>query len=210
MRYRHVVVEGSIGAGKTSLATRLAADFGAKLILEQFAENPFLPLFYEQPQRYAFPVELFFLAERYQQLRDAARQPDLFANLLISDYLFVKSALFASINLKGDELLLFQRLASLLQAALPDPDLVIYLHAPTEKLLQQIQQRGRAYEQRISADYLSQIQQRYLQYFKGCRFPVLIVDTTHLDFVADERHYGLLRDWLLRDIHAGIHWITPS
>ncbi|MCS6991327.1 MAG: deoxynucleoside kinase [Chitinophagales bacterium] len=209
MLYQHIVVEGNIGAGKTALAQRLAADLNARLVLEQFSNNPFLPLFYENPKRYAFAVELFFLAERYQQLKETALQPDLFQTTLIADYLFAKSALFASVNLQGDELRLFQRLSGLLQSALPEPQLVLYLHAPVEKLLHQIRQRGRTFEQKISPDYLLQLQDRYFDFFRTCsRFPVLIIDTTNLDFVSQEKDYQSILELLYHKHANGMQWIS--
>jgi deoxyadenosine/deoxycytidine kinase len=142
MRYRYITVEGNIGAGKTSLATILSKEFGGKLILEQFADNPFLPHFYRNPRQYAFPLELFFLAERFQQLKDVAQSPDLFNHYVVSDYLFAKSHLFASINLNEEEMKLFKRLALIMQTSLPDPELLIYLHTPVPKLMENIAKRG--------------------------------------------------------------------
>src|SRR5262245_17603161 len=130
MRYRYITIEGNIGAGKTSLATMLSKEFGGKLILEQFADNPFLPQFYKNPKQFAFPLELFFLAERYQQLKDVAASLDLFNSRVITDYLFAKSHLFASINLAEEEMNLFKRLAQIMQSSLPEPELLLYLHTP--------------------------------------------------------------------------------
>src|SRR6185503_548784 len=166
MLYRFITIEGNIGAGKTSLAKMLANDFSGKLILEQFADNPFLPHFYKNPKQYAFPLELFFLAERYQQLNDEAASPDLFNSFVVTDYLFAKSHLFASINLEEEEMKLFKRLAMIMQSSLPDPELLVYLHSPVKKLMENISIRGRSYEKDISEDYLQRIQDAYFDFFK--------------------------------------------
>jgi len=191
MDYHFIAIEGNIGAGKTTLARRLAGRYQARLILEQFADNPFLPKFYLDRERYAFPLELSFLAERYSQLRNTLLNRELFQQAIIADYTITKSQLFARTNLSPDEYELFQRMAEIIRTNLPKPDLLIYLHTPVPKLQQQIRQRGRAYEQRIPDSYLQEIQEAYLQYLGQEDLPVLIVDTAHADF-HNEAHFGQL------------------
>ena len=154
MKYTFITIEGNIGAGKTTLAHLLSKHYNARLVLEQFADNPFLPKFYENPGQYAFPLELFFMAERFKQLKDLIQQKDLFQNLTISDYLFTKCLLFAKINLPEDEFRLYQRLFEIIHQQLVQPELLIYLHAPVNKLQQNIRKRNRPYEQKIPDDYL--------------------------------------------------------
>src|SRR5579883_2887812 len=152
--YRYIAIEGNIGAGKSSLANLLAKHFNARLILEEFADNTFLPKFYQDAERYAFPLELSFLADRYKQLKQISLSQDLFDQKIVSDYLFTKSKLFARINLNEAEYELFQKVFDIINPNLPNPDLLIYLNAPVSRLQQQIQKRGRAYEQNISKEYL--------------------------------------------------------
>src|SRR3954466_11826797 len=177
MNYRYITIEGNIGAGKTTLANRLARHYGARIILEEFAENPFLPKFYEKPQQYAFPLELFFMAERYKQLKDLLQSQDLFSNLVISDYLFVKSLLFAKINLKEEEYSLYQKLFEIINPQLPQPDLLIFLNAPITKLQQNIKTRNRSYEQQIADEYLVNVHDMYMQYIRQHPIRTLMIDT---------------------------------
>lgn len=184
-----ICIEGNIGAGKTTLAKKIAAEFGARLILEEFDNNPFLPKFYKDPEKYAFPLELFFMAERYKQLQHITTQ-DLFSTLTVSDYFFIKSKLFAQNNLKEDELHLFYRLFDIMLAALPKPELMIYLYADIDRLQSNIQKRGRDFEQAIDNAYLQNIQNRYLDYFnKQTDFPVLLIDITHIDLLTDDINF---------------------
>jgi deoxyguanosine kinase len=150
MNYHFITIEGNIGAGKTTLAHLLARHYNARLILEAFADNPFLPKFYDNPQQFAFPLELFFMAERYKQLKELIQQKDLFQSVTVSDYLFTKCLLFAKVNLPEDEFRLYQRLFDIILQQLVPPDVLIYLHAPVEKLQQNIRKRARPYEQKIS------------------------------------------------------------
>ncbi|MCY7408863.1 MAG: deoxynucleoside kinase [Chitinophagales bacterium] len=190
MHYRYITIEGNIGAGKTSLAKMLAKDFNCKLILEQFADNPFLPHFYKNPKQYAFPLELFFLAERFQQLKDEASSPDLFNSLVVTDYLFAKSHLFAVINLNNEELKLFQRLSMIMQTSLPEPELLVYLHSPEEKLMENIAKRGRSYEINITSEYLLRIQNGYFDYFKSQQqLIIIVIDVSKIDFVNNQADY---------------------
>jgi deoxyguanosine kinase len=206
LKYDHIVVEGNIGTGKTSLAGRLSADFNTRLILERFADNPFLPLFYEQPQRYAFPLELSFLADRYQQLNDELASPELFRQQTISDYLLSKSLIFANITLKNDENQLYQRLFHIINPHLPKPDLLVYLHKDIEKLRSNIKSRGRDYEQNISNDYLENLEKGYWEFFKQQDgFPILVIDTNNVDFVKNDTDYQRILDLLEKDYTPGIH-----
>lgn len=205
MRYNYITIEGNIGAGKTSLSKMLARDFNGKLILEQFADNPFLPLFYKNPRQFAFPLELFFLAERYQQLNELAASRDLFTCFVVTDYLFAKSHLFASINLVEQEFLLFKRLSQIIQASLPDPDLLVYLHRPVEVILAHIARRGRPYEKDITAEYLTRIQQVYFEYFKTQPLQrILVLDASDVNFVDNKEHYQQIIDLLEADYPKGI------
>ena len=164
--YQFIAFEGNIGVGKTTLCNLLAQRHGCALVLEQFTDNPFLPYFYEQPDRYGFPVELFFMTERHKQLQEHFATPDLFQSCTVADYFFVKTLLFAKNNLSEEEFRLFQRLFSVLNAGFPKPDLLVYLHRPIPVLMEQIQKRGRSIEQNISAQYLEELQRAYFEYLK--------------------------------------------
>lgn len=180
--YRFITIEGNIGAGKTTLANMLAEHLNAKLVLEEFAENPFLAKFYENPQQYAFPLELFFLAERYKQWNEMTQAQDIFQQKIVSDYLFNKCLLFAKINLPQDEFQLFQKLFDIIKPRLVQPDLLIYLHAPTERLQQNIKKRQRSFEQNIADDYLIRLQDIYWQYIRQEELRTLIIDVSAADF----------------------------
>jgi deoxyadenosine/deoxycytidine kinase len=191
---RYLVIEGNIGAGKTTLAKMLAKDLNAKLILEQFADNPFLPKFYKNPERYSFPLELSFLAERYTQLNTELRSASLFHSLTIADYYFMKSLIFAQNTLSGDELNLYKQLFSIIYNSLPKPDLYVYLHLPVERLLKNIKKRGRDFEQDISPDYLNQLTQGYFDFFKQHpEYTFLVIDTSNIDFVEHKNDYDKLK-----------------
>ena len=210
MQYKHVAVEGNIGSGKTTLASMLANDSGARLILEEFAENPFLPKFYNDPEKHAFPLELFFMAERYYQLKNLDLQ-DLFQPYTVSDYFFIKSKIFAKNNLKADELQLFNKLFDIMLSSLPKPDLVVYLHADINRLQQNIKKRGRHFEQDISNEYLYNIQNKYLDYLKKQDdFPVLILDVTNIDFVKDKSVYMLIKSFLSEKFSGFNHKVLES
>lgn len=185
--YQFIAIEGNIGAGKTTLCHRLADRFGCTLILEQFTDNPFLPFFYLQPDRYAFPVELFFMTERHKQLLEHFSQPDLFRTCTVADYFFVKTLLFAKNNLSEEEFRLFQRLFSVLNATFPKPDLLLYLHRPVDVLMRQIHKRGRDIERNISAAYLEGIQNAYLEHVKSeSHTPVVILELDTANFERDD------------------------
>ena len=208
MKYTFITIEGNIGAGKTTLAHLLSKHFNARLVLEQFADNPFLPKFYENPSQYAFPLELFFMAERFKQLKELIQQKDLFQNLTISDYLFTKCLLFAKINLPEDEFRLYQRLFEIIHQQLVQPELLIYLHAPVQKLQQNIKKRNRPYEQRIPDDYLFSIQETYTHYIRQHNMKTLFVDTSNADFLGNEQHLQVIIDALDKDYPEGQHFIS--
>ncbi len=206
LKYDYIVVEGNIGTGKTSLAGRLSADFNTRLVLERFADNPFLPLFYEQPQRYAFPLELSFLADRYQQLNDELSSQELFQQQTISDYLLSKSLIFANITLKNDENQLYQRLFHIINPHLPKPDILVYLHKDVSQLRKNIKSRGREYEQNITDEYLENLEKGYWEFFKQQNsFPIVVVDTNNVDFVKNDSDYQRILDLLEKDYSPGIH-----
>lgn len=199
MKHSFITVEGNIGAGKTTLATLLAKHYNARLILEQFADNPFLPKFYADPKQYAFPLELFFMAERFKQLKELLQQRDLFQTVTVSDYLFTKCLLFAKVNLPDDEFLLYQRLFDIIHQQLIQPDVLIYLHAPVAKLQQNIKKRGRDYEQAIPDAYLISLQQTYLHYLKQYSVKTIFVDASNADFLTNEKHLQTILDALEKD-----------
>ena len=208
MNYHFITIEGNIGAGKTTLAHLLSRHYNARLILEEFADNPFLPKFYESPELYAFPPELFFMAERYKQLKELIQQKDLFQQLTISDYLFTKCLLFAKVTLPEDEFRLYQRLFDIIHQQLIQPDLLIYLHAPVSKLQANIKKRNRAYEQNIPDTYLFSIQETYTNYIRQHNVKTLFVDATHADFLRNEKHLNVIVDALNHDYDDGQHFIS--
>jgi deoxyguanosine kinase len=208
MKYTFITIEGNIGAGKTTLAHLLSKHFNARLVLEQFADNPFLPKFYENPQQYAFPLELFFMAERFKQLKELIQQKDLFQNLTISDYLFTKCLLFARINLPEDEFRLYQRLFEIIHAQVVQPELLIYLHAPVSKLQQNIKKRNRSYEQKIPDDYLFSIQETYTHYIRQHNIKTIFVDASNADFLGNEKHLKAIIDALDKEYPHGQHYLS--
>jgi deoxyguanosine kinase len=208
MNYHFITIEGNIGAGKTTLAHLLAKHFNARLILEKFADNPFLPKFYEDPSKYAFPLELFFMAERFKQLKELLQQRDMFQNLTISDYLFTKCLLFAKVTLPEDEFRLYQRLFEIIHQQLIEPDLLIYLHAPVTKLQVNIKKRNRSYEQNIPDEYLFNIQETYTNYIKQHNIKTLFIDASNADFLSNENHIKVVIEALGKEYDAGQHYIT--
>ncbi|PHQ29942.1 2-amino-4-hydroxy-6-hydroxymethyldihydropteridine diphosphokinase [Leeuwenhoekiella nanhaiensis] len=195
--FNYITIEGNIGAGKTTLSTMIAEDFNAKLILERFKDNPFLPKFYEDQARYAFPLEMSFLADRYQQLLDDIGQYDLFKDFMIADYDSYKSLIFARVTLAEEEYALYKKLHQIMYKELVKPDLYIYLYQNTERLLANIKKRGRDYEQNISEDYLLKINQGYLNWIKNkAQDNVKIIDISELDFVKNREDYlSILRQF---------------
>lgn len=209
--YRYIAIEGNIGAGKTSLSKRLAADWSARLILEEFADNPFLPKFYEQPDRYAFPLELSFLSERFSQLKQEMQLNDLFSPKVVGDYMINKCQLFAKNNLQPDEYELFIKVFQMVEPSLPKPDLLVYLYLPVEQLLANIKKRGREYEQKITAEYLEGIQQQYLTFIRQHpAMRVLVIETSALDFVNKDVDYNSIKGILEQPYPKGITRITAE
>jgi len=207
MHYHFITIEGNIGAGKTTLAHLLSKHFNARLVLEQFADNPFLSKFYENPKQYAFPLELFFMAERYKQLKDLVHTKDLFQTITISDYTFNKCLLFAKINLPDEEFRLYQKIFDIISQQIVQPDLLIYLHAPVNKLQQNIRKRNRPYEQSIPDSYLFSIQETYTNYIKQHNIRTLFIDAGNADFLSNEKHLKTIIDALDKEYDNGQHYI---
>jgi len=184
MDLNYLVIEGNIGAGKTTLAQMISEKYQAKLVLEQFADNPFLPKFYENQQQYSFPLEMAFLAERYNQLNRELSHFDLFSTFTVSDYYFMKSLIFAQNTLQPDEYNLYRQFFNIIYDRMPKPDLYVYLHKDPDLLLQNIARRGRSYETNITKDYLEKITQGYFNFFRQQReIRILVIDTNGIDFV---------------------------
>lgn len=208
MQHHFITIEGNIGAGKTTLAHLLSKKLNARLVLEEFADNPFLPQFYQNPKQYAFPLELFFMAERYKQLKEMVNTGDLFQSVTVSDYLFTKCLLFAKVNLPEEEYRLYQKLFDIINQQLIFPDVLIYLHAPVSKLQQNIRRRNRLYEQQIPDEYLYNIQETYNSYIKQHNIKTIFVDTSNADFLGDARHLQAILDVLDSDIGEGQHYLS--
>jgi len=209
MHYSFIAIEGNIGAGKTSLATRIAEKYNAKLILEQFEDNSFLPKFYEEPEQYAFPLEMSFLASRFQQLKDQLSPQDLFKSFTISDYFIIKSLIFARKTLGEDEYKLYTRFFNIIYQQLPKPELLVYLYVKTPKLQQNIRLRGRPYEQEIKDEYLDKIQEGYFDFIRQQKdLRILIIDTNNVDFVQNESDYVRIEELILQHYSVGIHRIA--
>jgi deoxyguanosine kinase len=208
MKYNFITIEGNIGAGKTTLAYLLSKHFNARLILEEFADNPFLPKFYENQRQYAFPLELFFMAERYKQLKDLLQTKDMFQNITISDYLFTKCLLFAKVNLPEEEFILYQKLFDIISPQVIQPDLLIYLHAPVNKLKENIKKRNRSYEKAIDPEYLFALQEIYTQYIKQHNIKTLFIDASKSDFLGNESHLKVVIDALDKDYDNGQHYLN--
>lgn len=194
-RYNYIAIEGNIGSGKTSLATSISQEFRGKLVLERFADNPFLPKFYDDQHRYAFPLELSFLADRYQQFSDDVNQLDLFSDFMVSDYDIYKSLIFSKITLAEDEFQLYQKFFNIIYKEAVKPDLYVYLYQNTGRLLENIRKRGRSYEQQIQPGYLEKIHRGYLEFirFKD-KSKVLTIDISEMDFVNDRKDYLSILD----------------
>jgi deoxyadenosine/deoxycytidine kinase len=208
MNHHFIAIEGNIGAGKTTLAHMLARHFNARLIHEQFADNPFLPKFYENPAQYAFPLELFFMAERYKQLKELVYTADLFQSVTIADYLFTKCLLFAKVNLPEQEFRLYQNFFDILQSQIVQPDILIYLHAPVSKLQSNIRKRNRPYEQGIPDNYLFSIQEAYTHYIRQHNVRTLFVDVSNADFLDNPAHLKVVLDALEHTTGEGQHFFS--
>ena len=212
MNYNYIAIEGTIGAGKTTLATRIAHDFNGKLLLEEFEgdKNPFLPKFYKEPEKYSFQLEMTFLALRFQQLKDKLGVLDLFHDFIISDYYVAKSLIFSRNNLQEDEYQLFSRFFNIIFSDMPKPELLVYLYSDVDRLQRNIHKRGRSYEQEISDDYLENIQQGYFDFLRQqqSNMRILLLDTNRLDFVANEKDYQKIIDVIDRPYEVGLHRVS--
>ena len=194
-KYNYIAIEGNIGAGKTTLSNMMSDEFNAKIVLERFADNPFLPKFYEDEERYAFPLEMSFLADRYQQLSDDLAQFDLFKNLIVSDYYIFKSLIFAQVTLQKEEYVLYRKMFDMMYKEITKPDLYVYLYQNTDRLIRNIQKRGREYEHNISSEYLNKIHNGYSNFIKTQQdLNTLIIDVSELDFVNNPTDYQLIID----------------
>ena len=209
IKYNYVVIEGNIGAGKTTLAGRIADQFNAHLVLEHFADNPFLPKFYNEPDKYSFPLELSFLASRYKQLKEELVPQDLFKSFTVADYYFMKSLVFAASTLNGDEFNLYRQIFYIIYGSLPKPDIYVYLHLNPDKLLEKIERRGRNYEKSITKEYLQKIQDSYFSFFKqNPENKYLVIDINEIDFVASKDHYSKIIDTIFFDDYpAGLNMV---
>ncbi len=202
-QFNYVAFEGNIGAGKTTLATKIAEDFNAKTVLERFADNPFLPKFYKDQNRYAFPLEMSFLADRYKQLSDDLSQFDLFKDFIVADYHIFKSLIFAKITLADDEYRLYSNLFHIIYKEMPKPDLYVYLYQNSDRLLQNIKKRGRSYEQEIPAEYLDKINTGYLDYIKSqTDLNILLIDVSDRDFVKNHEDYLFILEEIKNKINS--------
>lgn len=209
IKYSYIVIEGNIGAGKTTLSTRIASDYNGRLILEHFADNPFLPKFYNDPEKYSFPLELSFLASRYKQLNEELGSPDLFKSFTVADYYFMKSLVFAASTLRGDEYNLYRQIFYIIYGALPKPDIYVYLHVTPARLLENIKTRGRVYEKSITEEYLKKIQDSYFTFFRqNTDNKYLIIDINNIDFVREEKYYNKIIETIFsHDYHNGLNMV---
>jgi deoxyguanosine kinase len=187
----------------------LKDEYSCRLILEEFADNPFLPLFYKDPQRFAFTVELFFMTERHEQMERSLLNQDLFQEFTVADYTFIKTLLFASKNLPNDKFRLFQKMFNVLNQSLPKPDILVYFHRNVDILMQNISKRGRDYEKDITATYLTQIQNSYFEYFRNIlSYPILIIDLNTIDFISNPNHYEQVKYLISKKYQPGVHRIS--
>ena len=208
MKYNLITVEGNIGVGKTTLTHLLAEHYNARIILEEFADNPFLTKFYENPKQFAFPLELFFMAERYKQMREMLHTKDLFQSITVSDYLFTKCLLFAKVTLPEEEYRLYHRLFDILEQQITYPEVLIYLYAPIDKLQANIKKRNRSFEQNIPDEYLIQLQETYTSYIKQRNIKTIFIDASNADFIENPKHLQVVIDALEMDLEGGQHYFT--
>ena len=205
----YIAIEGPIGVGKTSLSKLIGEKLGARLVLEEFEENPFLSEFYKDPERYAFQTQLFFLLQRYRQQHEL-RQVDMFQNLVIADYMFIKDRLFASLNLNEKEIELYDTVANLLEKNIIKPDLVIYLQGSTSSIMKKIVDRGRSIEKNITSDYIDALSQVYTEYFfRYQETPLVIINTDNIDFVNNENDFNEIINFIRRPV-VGTKYFNPS
>ncbi len=206
MDHKIITVEGNIGSGKTSLAKKLAADYQARLVLETFADNPFLQKFFVKQEDYALGMEMFFMAERYEQLKEELGNWELFEERIVIDYLFTKSLLYARANLDDTEYALYQKIFNILNPKLPQTELIIYLHSSLDRLVTNISKRGREFEQTVKKEYLKKIESIYFEYFK--QHPdqrIAVIDVTNADFVNNENDYKKIIEIVENDMGKGVH-----
>lgn len=211
MNYNFIAIEGNIGAGKSTLAGKLATDYNARLVNEQFEDNSFLPKFYKNPDKYAFPLELSFLAERYQQMKNVLSSGDLFHDFIVADYFIGKSLVFAKKTLQPDEFALYSRLYTIINTTLPPPDLIVYLYMGIDQLQENIRKRGRSYEQEIPDEYLKQIQESYFEFMQQREdLRIVVIDANDIDFVKNHAEYEALKRIIFNTSYEkGIHRIKP-
>lgn len=206
---RYVAIEGVIGAGKTTLAHMIAQRLNAQLVLEKFEENPFLARFYEDQEHYAFQTQIFFLLSRYKQQRDLF-QADLFQNALVTDYIFDKDKIFAYLNLQDDELKLYEALVGSIEKNVPVPDLVVYLQSSVPRLLSNIKSRGRKYEENMSEEYITDLNEAYNYFFfRYKNSPLMIVNSTEIDFVANPGDFDQLYSEIMREDRSPVEYYNP-
>jgi len=204
--YRYICIEGNIGSGKSSFCQMMGERYNCKVIMEEFDENPFLPFFYENQEKYAFAVELFFMTERHKQLEKSLIKQDLFHDFFISDYTFVKNLLFAGKNLAEREFRIYQKIFQVLNNDVPKPDIIVYFHRDVKILKQQISKRGRSYESNIKEEYLLTIQHAYFEYFRNIlTFPVLIIDLNTIDFVKNPQQFEEVKNLISKKYLPGVH-----
>lgn len=209
--YNYIAIEGNIGAGKTTFCKMIKEEYECDLILEEFDDNPFLPLFYKDQERFAFTVELFFMTERYKQLERHLLNRGLFSDFTLADYTFTKTKLFAGQNLPPAEFRLFNQMFEVLNQNFPRPDILVYFHRDVDELLRNIDKRGRAYEKDITPEYLKKVQDSYFDYFRGIiSFPILVIDLKDIDFKDNRQNYKEIKYLLSKTYRPGVHRITLS
>ncbi len=209
--YRYICIEGNIGTGKTTFCQKMSRLYSTDLLLEQFNDNNFLPMFYVDPKRYAFPVEIFFMTERYKQIQNHFSYPNLFMDHVVSDYFFPKTMLFAKNSLNNEEFRIFKQLYDVLEKPIPHPDLLVYLHRSVPKLQEQIMMRDRDIEKNISDDYLLDIQNAYFEYFRSeIAFPILVIDVENMDFKTNDKEFIQILNLMSEKYTAGVHRISIS
>jgi deoxyadenosine/deoxycytidine kinase len=207
---RYIAIEGVIGAGKSSLAQKLSTKLGSSLIMEQFEENPFLEKFYDDRDRYAFQTQMFFLINRYKQ-QQQLNQQELFSKYVVSDYIFEKDKIFAYLNLSGEELKLYESIFPLLERDIPKPDLVIFLQSSTDRLMNNIKLRGRKFERNLTRAYLAELSEAYNNFFfKYNNTPLLIVNTSDIDFINREEDFNELYEQIFREDRGFIEYFNPE
>ncbi len=207
--YNFITIEGNIGSGKTTFCKKLKEEYSCQLILEEFDDNPFLPLFYKDQERWAFTVELFFMTERYKQLQNQLISRDMFVDFTVSDYAFIKTLLFARQNLEESEFKMFNQIFTTLNQSFPQPEILVYFHRSVEHLQANIAKRGREYEKDITDEYLTKVQNSYFEYFRNIlSFPVLIIDLNTIDFETNDRNYEEVKMLLAKEYNPGVHRIS--